>query len=429
MLTLLASGALPAWQTSHVSPIESLKGTSRASLGSARQVRVRSMLVIGEVVLSVMLLASAGLLMRRFINLLRVNPGFDPAGLLTMDLSRAQDTSAQAARNFYGRVLERVRALPRVDGAAVSTTLPMVGWNYGVPFRRPDQPRAAIQRQFGMLNVVSAGYFQVLRLPMVRGRAFNVEDTATSLPVVIIDRHLAQRYFRNEDPIGKTLLVATPFDSNAEVARQVVGIAADVKDSGMEDPIADDVYLPFEQYPVPWEYLSVRTSDDPTALLASIRAAVAALDSDQPLEDIATMQHRVDDSLRSSQFATRLLAGFATLSLLLAAVGIYGVIAYTTAQRTAEFGLRMALGARPAAVLHLVMKRAARLVLAGAGIGIAAAVAVARLLSSAIDGVSTFDPLVFGAALAVIVAAALPATFVPARRAARVDPMVALRHE
>lgn len=429
MLTLLVSGMLPAWQTSHVSPIESLKGVSSATLGSTGHQRMRSALVIAEVALSVVLLASAGLLMRRFVNLLHVNPGFDPAGLLTMDISRARETSAAAARNFYDQVLERTQWLPGVESAAVSTTLPMVGWNYGVPFRRPHQPPEAIQRQFGMLNVVSAGYFQTLRLPVVRGRAFDAQDTSTSLPVVVIDHHLAQRYFRDEDPIGKTLLVAAPFDYKAEVARQVVGIAADVKDSGIEQPIADDVYLPFEQYPVPWEYLSVRSRSEPTALTGAIRATIAAVDEDQPLEDIATMQQRVDDSLRSSRFTSRLLSGFAVLSLLLAAIGIYGVIAYNTDQRTAELGLRMALGARPTAVLRLVMKSGMKLVLAGSVIGIAAAAATTRLLSSAVPEVNLRDPLVFVASLVVIVAAALLATLLPAWRAAKVDPMASLRHE
>jgi predicted permease len=428
-LAMLASGVLPAWQSSHVSPIESLRCGTSATLGSTQHRRVRNTLVIAEVALTVVLLASAGLLVRRFVDLVHVNPGFDPSALLTMNISRTRDASPESARNFYEQTLDRVKALPGVESAVVSTTLPMVGWVYGIPFRRPDQPKEAIQRQFGIMNVVSAEYFQTLRLPIVRGRAFNAGDTATSGPVVIIDQHLAKRYFNDDDPIGKTLLVASPFDYKAEVAREVVGIAGDVKDSGIEQPIADDVYLPFEQYPVPWEYLSVRSPHDATALASSIRAAIASVDSDQPLEDIATMQQRVDESLHWSRFATNVLGGFAALSLLLAVGGIYGVIAYTTTQRTAEFGLRMALGARPATLLRFVVKRGAELVLAGSSIGIVAALVVARLLSNTAEGVKAHDPLVFVGALAVIMAAAVVAMLLPARRAANVDPMVALRQE
>jgi putative ABC transport system permease protein len=427
-LTVIAAGMLPAWQTSDVAPMETLKDASAARLGSARHQRLRNMLVMAEVALSVVLLVSGGLLVRRFVNLLHSDPGIDPTGVLTMDITRGRDTAAEAARNFYDRTLERVGALPGVEAVAVSNTLPMVGWNYGVPFRRPEDPKEVAQRQYGMLNVVSAGYFSTLRLAILRGRAFNAQDSATATPVVIVNRKLAERCFRDEDPIGKTLLVATP-DDKVEIARHVVGIAGDVKDSGIEAPIAEDVYLPFEQYPVPWEYLSVRSRSDPTALAGSIRAAIAAVDKDQPLDDVLTMQQRIDYSIRWSRFATSLLGGFAGLSLLLAVVGIYGVVAYTTAQRTAEFGLRMALGARPATVLRLAMNSGTKLVLAGSGIGIAAGVAVARLLSSAVEGINPRDPVVFVAALVLIVAAALPATLLPARRASKIDPMVALRHE
>ena len=428
-VTVLVAGMLPAWQTSQVSPMETLKGPTAARLGSARHQRLGNALVVAEVALSVVLLASGGLLVRRFVNLLHADSGIDPTGVLTIDITRGRDTSAEAARNFYDQVLEQVKALPGVEAAAVSTTLPMGGWYYGVPYRRPEQPKEVMQRQYGMLNVVSVGYFPTLRLRIFRGRAFNAQDSATATPVVIVNRRLAERFFRDEDPIGKTLLVGAPFDDKAEVAREVIGIAGDVRDSGIEAPIAEDVYLPFEQYPVPWEYLSVRTRSEPTALIGSIRASIAAVDKDQPLDDIATMQQRIDDSIQWSRFATSLLAAFAGLSLVLAAVGIYGVVSYTTAQRTAEFGLRMALGARPAAVLRLAMNSGAKLVLAGSGVGILAAVAVARLVSSAAEGINPRDPLVFVTALVVIVTAAFPATLLPARGASKVDPMVALRHD
>lgn len=432
VLTLLASGVLPAWQTSLVSPSESLKSSSAANLGSTGHRRTRSVLVVAEVAFSVVLLVTAGLLLHRFVNLLHASPGFDPANLVTMDLSRSGDVSPEAARNFYNQLLDRVHALPGVESAAVSTTLPMVGWNYGIPARLPGQPKEVLQGQFGMLNVVSTDYFRMLRLPVLHGRTFTSQDTATSAPVVIINRYMARRYFKEDNPVGKALITGGVFDFKAETPREVIGVVGDVMDSGMEVGMADDVYLPFAQSPVPWEYFAVR-SNDPNLQLADIRAIVASIDKDQPLEDVYTMQQRVDDSMRSSRFAARLSAVFAMLSLLLAAIGIYGVIAYTTMQRTAEFGVRIALGARPASVLQLVLRSGLKLVLAGAAIGVAAALLLARLVRSVAEyGVAQInvrDPLVFFGALAVILLAALIAMLVPAIRAARIDPINALRYE
>ena len=428
VLTVLVSGILTAWQTSHVSPIETLESTS-ATLASAHSHRVRNALVVAEVALSVALLVSAGLLMRRFVDLVRVNPGVDASGVLTMDITRTRDKSSEAVRGFYYQALERVGTLPGVEAAALSTTLPMVGWKYGISFRRPDQPKETILRQGGMLNVVSAEYFRTLRLPILRGRTFTAQDNAASLPVVIVNRQFAQRHFKNEDPVGKTLITAAPFDNQLEVARQVVGICGDVLDSGIENPIIDDVYLPLDQYLAPSQYLSVRSRNDPTALTNSIRAAVANVDKDQPLEDLATMQQRIDDSLQWSRFAMTLLGGFAAVSLLLAAIGIYGVVTYATTQRTAEFGLRMALGARPRTLLAMVLTSGIKLVVAGSCIGIAAALVIARLLSSSVTGINPRNPMVFMATLVVIVSAALLAAWIPARRAATLDPIVALRHD
>ena len=426
-LTALICGLAPAWQASQVQLTESLKSVT--TVGSERRHRLRSSLVIIEVALSVVLLAGAGLLVRSFVNLLRVNPGFNRAGLLTMDLSLSRYKTPAAARSFYRPVLERVRALPGVDGADLCTTLPLIGWNYGIPFRTQEQPKEALQRQFANLQVVTASYFHTVALPVVRGRAFTGQDTATSLPVVIINRHLAERLFKNQNPVGTRLLVSSPFESHAEVARQIVGVAGDVKDSSLEEPASDDIYLPYEQFPVSWEYMVVRSRSKPAALIPSIRAAVASVDQDQPIEDIATMQQRLDQSLSGSRFAATLLGGFSLLALALASMGIYGVIAYATGQRIPEFGLRIALGAQPGGLVRLVIRKGMELALAGCALGIAGALIVARVMSSIVFGVSTRDPVAFASALALILAAAFLAAMLPARRATKVDPMVALRYE
>ena len=425
----LVAGLVPAWQSSKTELIESIKATSSATVGVARHHRLRSALVVADVALSVVLLAGAGLLVRSFVNLLHVNPGFKPAGLLTMDVSLSRYSTPEAARNFYEQALDRVRALPGVERADLCTTLPLIGWNYGIAFRTADQPKEALERQHANLQVVTEGYFETLSLPVIRGRAFSAQDKASSLPVVIINQHFAERLFKGDDPIGKRVLVArSPFDAT-EIPRQIVGVAANVKDESLLDPASDDIYLPYPQAAVRYEYMVVRSSGDPAALTSSIRAAIASVDKDQPIEDVATMQQRLDESLSGQQFAAGLLAGFALLALLLAAIGIYGVIAYTTAQRTAEFGLRMALGAQPASLLRLVLRAGMKLALLGCLLGIAGALAITRVMGSVVFGVSTRDPLAFAAAVALLAATATLATFIPARRVTKVDPMVALRYE
>jgi len=424
-LTVLISGFVPAWRVSSVQVTENLK--TAATIGAERHRRLRGSLVIVEFALSVVLLAGAGLLVRSFVNLLRVNPGFNPEGLLTMDVSLSR-YKPEAARGFYRQALERVRALPGVEGADLCTTLPLIGWNYGVGFRTEQQPKDTAQRQFANLQVVTEGYFKTTGLPLVQGRAFTSQDTATSLPVVVINRHLAGRLFKNQDPLGSQLLVTSPLD-HAEAARQIIGVAADVKDDSLDAPASDDVYLPFEQLPAMWEYIVVRSHTQPAALVPSIRAAIAAVDRDQPIEDVATMQDRLDQSLSGARFSTALLSAFAMLALVLAVVGIYGVMAYMASQRTSEFGLRMALGAHPAMLLRLVVRSGMKLALTGAGLGMAGALALSRLMSNVVFGVSPRDPWALAIGVTTILAAAFLGVLIPALRAARVDPMVALRYE
>ena len=428
-LASLVAGTIPAWQCSQVDLAETSKSRAPGSGGSARQHRLRAMLVTAEIALSVMLLAGAGLLVRSFRSLVRVNPGFQPAGLLTMEVSMAQAKSPESIRAFYGDVLARMRALPGVSAADVCTTLPLIGWNYGTGYRTLEQPKDASERQNANLQVISGGYFRTLRLPVIRGREFNSQDTASALPVVIINAHLAQRLFHGSDAVGKVLIVGGVGGMFAEAPRQIVGVAGDVKDFDLDQPASDDVYLPLEQAPLSAEYLVLHSDGDLKALVPQVRAAVAAANPDQPIVDVATMQERLDDSLSPARFAASLMGGFALLSLGLAAIGIYGVIAYTTGQRTPEFGLRMALGAEPRSLLRLVLRGGLKMVLAGCVAGFAGALVVVRLLSSQVYGVNPYDPPALIAALALIVVTAVAAMLLPARKATAVDPMVALRYE
>ena len=416
LATAVISGVVPAYKAARVSLVEIMKATSATNVGAHHE-RLRGALVVAEISISVVLLAGAGLLVRSFLNIVRVDPGFDPAGLLTMEISRAGNPTPEQERGFYNGVLERVRAMPGVKSADVCTTLPIMGWNYGAAYRTESQPASAIQRQFANLQVISDGFFRTMGLKIARGRGFQASDSATSTPVVIINQHLAKRLFDGEEPIGKTLVVA--FGSANGGARQVVGVAADVKDEALNEPASDDVYLPFEQVPVPFEYLVVRANGDTSAMVSALRTAVAAIDKDQPLEDIATMEARLDESLSSQRFAAELLGGFALVALVLCVIGIYGVAAYNSAQRTAEFGLRMALGARRSSVLRIVVAGSLR----------AAAIAVSRVMTKLLFGVSARDPLTFVAAVLLILLTAVLAALLPAIRATMIEPMTALRYE
>lgn len=426
-LAVLLAGFGPAWQVSKVHLMDRLKVA--AAMGVERHHWMRTTLVITEIALSVVLLAGAGLLVRSFVNLLRVSPGFDPADLLTMDVSLSRYQSPGAIRSFYRQALERVRALPGVQGADLCTTLPLIGWNYGIAFRSERQPTEALQRQDANLQVVTEGFFHTTGLPVVAGRSFTAEDTESSLPVAIINRKLAGSLFKGQNPVGQRLFVSSPLDHGAQVARQIVGVAADMKDDSLNDPASDDIYLPYDQLPAPWEYLVVRGQTKPVALVPAIRAAIASVDRDQPIEDVATMQERLDQSLSGPRFAVSLLGAFALLALAMAAIGIYGVMAYLAGRRTSEFGLRLALGARPSLLLGLVLWSGMKVALFGCLVGAGGALALTRVMSNVVFGVSPYDPFAFASALAITLAAAFLATIFPALRAARADPVVALRYE
>jgi putative ABC transport system permease protein len=430
-LVTIIFGLLPAWQTSKIDLVSNMKAASAASIGNARHQRLRGAFVIAEIMLSVVLLAGAGLMIRTFMNVAHTSGGFQPQGVLTaqLSLSRQRYPSNDNIRSFYEQTLERVRALPGVTSADVSTTLPLEGWEVGTEIRAEAEPNDAAHRFNANVQSISDTYFQTMRIAMVRGRAFNEQDTANSGPVAIVNEHAARRLFKGQDAIGQPIWHgAIGLDPKTAGTVEVVGVAADVKDEGLDQPTSDDIYLPFDQAPLQWAYLDVRTSGA-YALLPSIRAAIAVIDHDQPIEDIATMEQRLGNSLSSRRFSMTLLVVFASIALALAAIGIYGVIAYSVAQRTGELGLRLALGAKPGDLLALVLRNGLKLAIVGSLMGIAGALALTRLMRGIVYGVTTTDPLTFALAVFFILAVAAAAVWIPARRAMRVDPIVALRYE
>jgi putative ABC transport system permease protein len=426
----IVSGVLfglgPALHSLRIDLSRALKETSRGVTGGGR---LRGFMVIAEVALAMILLAGAGLLMRSFSNLEKVDPGFRPQHLLSMSIAlapaRYPKPFAQAA--FFDQVLARVSTLPGVDRATVTSCPPIAGgycigyiyWIAGRPAPEPSKIPVAFLRS------IHPQYFDTMRIPLIEGRAFSDADSADAPRVAIINQTMARRQWPNEDPIGRRFSY-----SREQVSVEVVGVAADVKFNALGDATAyDEMYVPFRQRPWLTMTLLVRGSGDAASLTSSIRHEIARIDSDQPVANVQTMEDALSDSVARPRLETALMGGFAALALLLAAVGIFGVVAWSVSQRTNEIGIRMALGARPANVLAMIVGQAFRTIGVGQVIGLSGGLALTRLLGSALFGVSADDPLTFAAGMIVLAAVALLACVIAARRAILIDPVIALRQD
>jgi putative ABC transport system permease protein len=423
----IAFGIAPGLASGKLDLTESLKeGGERGSSAGRRHNRLRNVLVIGEVALALVLLTGAGLLLKSFIRLGNVNPGFNPDHVLTAEISlpnlRYPDKQSQI--NFFNELERRVGALPGVRHVGLTIILPMSGINSDSSFEiegRPmDDTHPGPDEE---IRLVSADYFRTLEMPLLKGRYFNGSDKLDAPPVVMINQALAQKYWPNENAVGKRMRVPT---REGPVWTTIVGIVGDIHHRGLDQPVKPEWYAPVTQAPYPAVILALRSSQDPTSLTSAIRREVQAIDSAQPIAHVRTLNEVVADSIAPRRLSVVLLTVFAGLALVLASVGIYGVMSFLVVQRTHEIGVRMALGAQRADVLRLIISRAGLLIGLGTAIGLIAAFLTTSLLRSALYATSTLDLMTFLLVTVTLALVAFLASYIPARRATRADPMIAL---
>ena len=424
----ILAGIAPAWQVSGIHDFELLKEGGRFGTAGRGRGQLRALLVAGQVALALVLLVGAGLFLKSLARLEQVNPGFDSHGVFTAAISLPESEYKEEPRQiaFYRAVTERLASLPGVSSAAAAIPLPFSASNFSSSFNIEGRPQGpGDPGPHSDLRAVTPGYFSVMKIPLLAGRTFTDQDREGTQPVVVIDDSLARQYWPGQDPVGKRLRRG----QNAPWV-EIVGVVAHVHHSELAGDTGKGVcYYPMFQIPIARAFLVARTDADPAGLAGPIRAAVRAVAPGQPVYDLATMDERVSGSLGARRFAVTVLGFFAGVALLMSALGLYGVISYTVTQRTQEIGIRMALGAQMGQVLGLVVRHGLRLVGAGILMGLVAALSLARLLSAQFFQVSPFDPATLFLTSLMLLAVALLASYVPARRAAKIDPLEALRYE
>lgn len=422
-------GIMPAVQFTKTSVSETLKQGSGRSGGSSLKQYTRKALVISEVALSLVLLIGAGLMIRSFWKLQNVDPGFDTRNALTMSvvLSPIRYSEPNQQLAFLDQALEQIRAVPGVVSVGATTTIPLGGGGSTQPFSIEGRPAGAIAEQpMAQTRYISPDYFRAIGIPLRQGRFFSEQDRDKSVPVVIISEAMARRFWPGENPIGKRL---TPSFHSEQGAREIVGIVGDVKARGLDSDSSAMMYMAYKQAARPFMSFVVRTASSPEGLIQPVSKAIYSIDKDQALTDVQTMDQVLLASLSGRRFNMTLLLTFAGVALLLAAVGVYGVMNYTVTLRRRELGIRMALGAAKMDVLRLVLGQGLTLTLIGVGAGLISAYALTRLMASLLYGVTATDYLTFGIVSAMLIIVGLVASYVPARRATKVNPTIALRAE
>ncbi len=432
LLAGLAAGVVPAVSAAAANPSSRLREGGRGTTEGAARHRLRALLVTAEVALSLVLLVSAGLLIRSFARLTATDPGFESARVAAISLPLPQNRYDGArVGELYGQLLERVRALPGVSAAGAAFPLPLTGKGASAGFVVEGRPAPDPEEgQHAGLVWATPGYFEALRIPVRAGRALERRDAPNAAPAVVVNEALARRYWPGEDAVGRRVKLADDPADTTSPWLTVVGVVGDVRPAGLDVPPAPELYIPLSQNSWPFMALVVRTAaGDPLKLVPAIRREVAALDPNLPLGRAQALETVVDRSVAQPRFRTLLLSVFAFLALLLAGIGIYGVVSFGVTQRLHEIGVRMALGATPGRVLRLVVRQGLAPVVLGLAVGLAGALAAARLLAGLLYQVGAWDPATFLLVPLALLAVATLAVWLPARRATRVDPGLALRAE
>ncbi|MFY9609351.1 MAG: ABC transporter permease [Blastocatellia bacterium] len=429
-LTGIVFGLAPALHVSKLDLNESLKDGGRSSRPGASRNRLRGALVLSEVAMALVLLISAGLLIKTVIRLRDVNTGFNPENLLTMNvaLPNAKYPNAPTWIAFYNQIIERIESLPGVKAAGVTSVLPFSGNFDGRGLAVETRPKPRGEEISVDLYIATPGYLRAVEIPLLEGRTLAEQDVEASPLVALVNKTMAEELWPNDDAIGKRIKFPGS-DKRPQPWRTVVGVVSDVAQYGLDRKPPMQLYLPESQFPTSFMTLVVRTGSNPAGMTAAIRNEILAVDKDQAVFKIASMEQLLGDSISLRRFSMLLLIVFACIALTLAAVGIYGVITYSVSQRSHEIGIRMALGAGRKDILKLVIGQGMTLTLAGVAIGLGAAFGLTRVMEGLLFGVSATDPVTFVVISAVLAGVALGACFVPARRASKVDPMIALRYE
>ncbi len=433
VVSLLAGilfGLAPALQATKVSLTESLKKTGRDG-GSADKGRLRSVLVVSEVAIAVVLLLVASLLLQSFLRLTRVDAGFDPHQVLTFQLDSPAGMDSRRFPEFFRQAVERISSIPGVRSASAAAYLPLTGDHMRTSIEIEGQPLAAGSRPMADFNIVSPGFFATSGTTLLNGRDFSRQDDLKSTPVAIVNRAFARQFFPNQNPIGKHVRpgIGNGYGPGEPPMREIVGIVNDAKQDGPSVEANPEVYSAISQAPYDTMSILIRTENDPAGIVKAARAQVASLDKNLPVYHVKTLDQYFADSLAAPRFSSFLLGSFASLALLLAILGVYGVVSYGVAQRTREIGIRIALGASSGSVIRSTLTRGMMLTVIGVGLGVAGALALVHLIASMLFGIRATDPMTFAAAPLVLLCVAVFASYIPARRAARVNPMVALRNE
>jgi predicted permease len=429
-VTGLLFGLLPAWQTSKAAPSQALREAARSLSSGRRQHRLHSGLVIAQTTIGLVLLVGSGLLIRSFVQVLHVDPGFDPKNVFTARVRGFDRYSHDQHFQFYERLLTKLAAIPGVQSASAGWPLPLSDSRATISFAIAGRPMAPGDRPSEPIAVVMPGYFKTLRIPLLSGRTFTDQDGLNGSPVAIINQAFARKYFPGENAIGQRIQPGLGDDSKFDRSiREIVGVVGDIKGAGLTVDVDPEYYLPLAQALISDPYLTVRTNGDPAGIESTVRAAVGEIDKAVPIYQVQSLGDYLSRSEAQPRFQAVLLTCFAGVALLLSAIGLYGLLSYIVAQRTFEIGLRMAIGAQREDVLRMILNRGLKLAGLGLIAGFAASALLTGLLTHMLYKVKPLDPVTFSVVGLVLIAVSALASFPPAWRASRLDPMKTLRDQ